>query len=490
MVFNLGHIIYDKYEIVDLIGSGGFGEVYKIKDLDSEDLKALKCLLPHLAEELPELEDMFDEEANASMKVKHQNVVQIFSLEETSFKNKEIKFFTMEYSEDGDLSSFLRKLDTYLSIDNLTEWMRQLLLGLGAINELIIHRDLKPENILLFGNLLKISDFGLSKYIEETTRTFTFKGWGTPQYMAPEIWENISPTHLVDQYSMGMIFYYMAILKHPFYPIPSGGNIFEYLRDSHLFKIPQHPRELNNELPEKLDSIIMRMIEKKPENRFSNVDDILGALETIEEEEKADVPIEFLEIAELAKESEQKVKVENLKRAEERKKREGESQKIRKIFSFYCEELISSYEKIVDLINEQIEPSEIEKSRSSNQPFYRAQYRFHNSYLKIHIEPVSEVNEIEDVLGWGYCTIHEYEDGFNLLLQRIKNSSYGKWWALFVQDNPLYDFAKHTKPHGLFTLDELNNALRGLHAFHIYQVKLREFDEAMFIELVKKLVSL
>ncbi len=490
MFFKIEHVINDKYKIIDLLGSGGFGEVYKIRDLASSEFKAMKCMIPDLAEEHPELIDMFVKEANATMKAQNQNVVQIFSIEETSCKNKKVKFFTMEYSKDGDLYSFLAYRDSYLSIDNLTEWMRQLLLGLRAINQFIIHRDLKPENILLFSNILKISDFGISKYIEETTRTFTFKGGGTHKYMAPEIWGNISPTPLVDQYSMGMIFYVLATLKHPFSPMPSDRDITEYLRDSHQFKIPQEPGELNSELPEKLNSIIMRMIEKKPESRYKNVDEILSALERIEDEEKTEVPVDLLEIAELAKKSEKKVKVEEMKRAKERKRQEVESLKIRNIFSFNCKELISGFEKIVDSINKQIEPTKIEKSKSSDESLCRAMYSFHGSHLKIHIEPVNKVNEVEDVLGWGYCTIHEYEDGFNLLLQRIKNSSFVKWWALYVQDNPLYNYARHTKPHGVLTLDELNNALRGLHALHIYQVNLREFNETMFIELVKKLVSL
>ncbi len=489
MIFSLGYIINEKYEILDLIGSGGFGEVYKVKAVDTNDILALKCLLPQIVAEQPELVDIFDDEANAAMQVAHTNVVEIYSNEETEYQGNKIKFFTMEYSDSGDLDEFLKRKETYISLENLKDWIKQLLSGLKAINEKLIHRDLKPQNILIFGNTLKISDFGLSRYIEESTRTLTFKGWGTPQYMAPEIWNDLTPTPHVDQYSMGMIFYVMATLKHPFSPMPSSGNIFEFLRDKHLFEIPQHPKVLNNELPRKLNSIIMRMIEKKPESRYSNVDIILDEIEVIEEKDKPDIPVELIEIAELAKESEHKIKVENLKRAEKRARREEESQNIKKIFNFHCEELLSSFDKVIDTINTQMEPTKIEKSKSSKQPFYSVKYSFQSRGIKIYIEQVYGVNEIEDVIGWGYCTVLEYQDGFNLLLQKIKNGTYGKWRAFFVQDNPLYDYAKHTKPHAVQSLDELNDALRGLHAFHIYQVELREFNESMFIDLVKKLVS-
>ena len=490
MLFNLGHIIDDRYEIIDLIGSGGFGEVYKTKDITLEDFNALKCLLPQIVEEQPELVEMFDEEANAAMQVEHPNVVRIFSIEESNFQNERVKYFTMEYSEDGDLGKFLRNQETYLTIEKLKDWINQLLLGLKAINKKLIHRDLKPGNVLLFGNSLKISDFGLSRYIEESTRTLTFKGGGTPQYMAPEVWEQASPTHLLDQYSMGMIFYVLATLQHPFSPIPSSVNTSEFLRDKHLFSTPQPPKELNAELPDKLSSIIMRMIEKRPTDRFSNLDDILNALENIEEEERADVSPEILEIAGIAKKSDQKIKEEGLRKAEQRKRQEEEAVKIRNTFDFHCKELISDFEKIIDYINEKIEPVKIVKRKGSDDSLYYFQCSFHKSLLVVHIEQVGGVDEVEDIIGWGYCYIHENEDGFNLLLQKSSKSSYGKWLALFTQDHPLYNYVKYKKPHGVLNLKELNNALRCIRVSGRYQSKLIEFNEGIFIELVKKLVSL
>jgi len=76
-----------------------------------------------------------------------------------------------------------------------------------------------------------------------------------------------------------------------------------------------------------------------------------------------------------------------------------------------------------------------------------------------------------------------------LLLQLAKNSSYAKWLALFVRDHALYKFAKHTNFHAVLELDKLNDAIRGLHAMHIYDVNLKELNDDMFYELVKKLVS-
>lgn len=491
MLFNISHVIDNKYKIIDWIGDGGFGEVYKIQDLISKDFKALKCLLPQFVEEHPELADLFDKEAKIAMQVDNKNVVKIFSTEKTAYRDNQVKFLTMEYAVDGDLDKYLKRQETYLSKEELFEWIKQLLLGLKAINKKLIHRDIKPKNILIFGNILKISDFGLSKFIEESTRTKTFKGMGTPLYMAPEFWENLDTTISVDQYSMGIVFYVLATLKHPFLPIPSNVDHNEFLKEKHLYTIPKQPKELNPELQKKLSSLIMRMIEKDPKNRYQNLDEILNSLENIQTPETQDLPPQLVEIAEVAQKSEQKIKKEELKRASERKKQEEESKKIQKIFDFHCKKLLTSFDKIIDTINIQIVPAKIEKFRIPKQPFpYKLEYNFHDSTLDIFIERIEGVNELSNIIGWGYCYIHYNEDGFNLLLQQSSNSSYAEWLSCTIKDHALWRSAKHMDPHAVKDIDRFNVALRGLHAMHLYVVDLKKFNESIFLDLVKKLVSL
>ena len=497
MIFEPGNIINEKYEIIDFIGEGGFGLVYKIKDLEVEEFRALKCLNPQLVEDCPDLISSFDREVNAIKQVNHENVVKIFSVEETEFEKNKVKFFTMEYTSEGNLSEFLKQQDTYLSEEKLLRWVTQLLLALTAINEKVIHRDIKPENILVFGENVKISDFGLSRFIEESTRTLTFKGLGTPLYMAPEIWENATPTISIDQYSMGLVFYFMSTLKHPFLPIPSEVNpneYHEYLRDCHLFVKPKEPIELNPRLPEKLNNIIIKMLEKEPISRFENPDKILSYLEEYDSISEQNIPSYIEEVVKIANKTIEKSEAEEKKKRLESKKREEEYRRRQDIFEFHCQKLISSFDGIVDNINRHIKNAntKIRKIEIISSPHsHMRQYTFCNKGLTVEIEKCPGVNEVPNIIAWGKCYIDAYEDGFNLLLQLKEDGPYATWLSCEVEGNSLYPTkARYLRPHAVLEFNELNDALRGLHATHRYIVDLKELDNKLFINLVKKLVSI
>ena len=493
MIFEPGNIINEKYEIIDFIGAGGFGVVYKIKDLEVEEFRALKCLDSRLVEVYPDLISSFDREVNAIKQVNHENVVKIFSVEEMEFENNKVKFFTMEYTSEGNLSKFLKQQDTYLSEEKLLRWVTQLLLALTAINEKVIHRDIKPENILVFGENVKISDFGLSRFIEESTRTLTFKGLGTPLYMAPEIWENATPTISIDQYSMGLVFYFMSTLKHPFLPIPSEVNPYEYLRNCHLFVKPKEPIELNPRLPKKLNNIIIKMLEKEPISRFENPDKILSYLEEYDSISEQNIPSYIEEVVKIANKTIEKSEAEEKKKRLESKKREEEYRRRQDIFEFHCQKLISSFDGIVDNINRHIKNAntKIRKIEIISSPHsHMRQYTFCNKGLTVEIEKCPGVNEVPNIIAWGKCYIDAYEDGFNLLLQLKEDGPYATWLSCEVQDNPVYSKARYLSPHAVLELDKLNDALRSLHAAHIYLVDLKELDNKLFINLVKKLMSI
>ena len=146
-----------------------------------------------------------------------------------------------------------------------------------AISKNLVHRDIKPENILIADGELKISDFGLSKMAGESTRTLTFKGYGTAKYVAPEAWKNDSNTIQMDIYSMGIVFYELATLQYP-YDISSIRDPLG-MRDVHLFQTVKAPSAINHDLPAIIIAIIMRMMEKSVHRRFNNWEDIIAALE-------------------------------------------------------------------------------------------------------------------------------------------------------------------------------------------------------------------
>lgn len=151
--------------------------------------------------------------------------------------------------------------------------------GMRDINKCIVHRDIKPANILITNQGLKITDFGLSKYIDEATRNLTFKGYGTKAYCAPEVWNNEKNTMLMDIYSMGIVFYELATLNYP-YEITMNNY-----SEAHLLKSIQPISKWNKNVPVGISLIITRMLEKLKSKRYQSWDKIIYDLENIKQDD-------------------------------------------------------------------------------------------------------------------------------------------------------------------------------------------------------------
>ncbi|GAG67389.1 unnamed protein product, partial [marine sediment metagenome] len=178
----------------------------------------------------------------------------------------------------------------YIENSVLILMFRQLINGMKAINNYLVHRDIKPLNILFNDNVLKITDFGLSKIANQSTRSSTFKGSGTYAYMAPEAWENKNNTIQMDIYSMGIVFYQLITFNYP-YKIDNGGDLIKNYRDAHMTKNPFRPEQYNSEISINLSQIIMKMLEKSVSDRFHNWKEIeeLLAIEIHEKEIDKDI---------------------------------------------------------------------------------------------------------------------------------------------------------------------------------------------------------
>ena len=139
--------------------------------------------------------------------------------------------------------------------------------GAQAINEKLIHRDIKPNNILIEGGKLKIGDFGISKFVDESTRLNTFKGGQHVAYMAPEGWQNQANTFKLDVYSVGLVFYQILSLKHPLAGKVADPSKFLEWEKVHLYEQCPDVRTFRDEVPVSISQLVSRMVSKRPGDR-------------------------------------------------------------------------------------------------------------------------------------------------------------------------------------------------------------------------------
>ena len=211
------------YEILEKIGAGGMGEVYRARDTTLDRDVALKVLPADRARD-PERHKRFDREAKVVAALKHPNIVTLYSVEEVD----DVHFITMELVEGRSLEELIP--DKGLSLNRFFELAIPLADAVGSAHgNGVTHRDLKPANIMLDGEgRLKVLDFGLAKLLEpevgSDTATITVEGsatgegrvLGTVAYMSPEQAEGKTVDHRSDIFSLGVVFYEMATGRRPF----------------------------------------------------------------------------------------------------------------------------------------------------------------------------------------------------------------------------------------------------------------------------------
>ena len=276
----LGH-----YRIVEKIGEGGMGEVYRAHDERLDRDVALKVLPIDVATD-PERLERFEREARAVAALSHPNIVTIFSVE----KANGVPFLTMELVAGKPLDRAIP--DGGLPIQRFTDLALQLAQGVSAAHrEGIVHRDIKPGNIMVTDDgFLKILDFGLAKLrdsgadsvagSEMATAFATEEGvvLGTPAYMAPEQAEGKAVDGRTDIFAIGAVFYEMLTGSRPF-----SGESRASLQAAILTSDPSSPRAIRPEIPKDLEAMVLRCLEKDPERRFSSAEELATALQAFAE---------------------------------------------------------------------------------------------------------------------------------------------------------------------------------------------------------------
>jgi serine/threonine protein kinase/tetratricopeptide (TPR) repeat protein len=268
-----GTLFADRYEIIEELGTGGMGRVYRVHDTKLNEEVALKFIKPEIAAEKRVVE-RFRNELKTARKITHPNVCRMHDLGEEG----KVLYITMEYVKGEDLKSVIHRMGV-LTVGKAVSIARQIAEGLTGAHKLgIVHRDLKPGNIMIDKEgQAKIMDFGIARSLAGGGTTAEGAIIGTPEYMSPEQVEGKEADQRSDIYALGIILFEMVTGRVPF----EGQTPFS-IANKQKSEPPPNPGKLNPQIPVELDRIILRSLEKAKEKRYQTTGELLADLATVE----------------------------------------------------------------------------------------------------------------------------------------------------------------------------------------------------------------
>lgn len=259
------------YEILGVLGAGGMGSVYKVRNVISDRVEAIKVLLPNLAEH-QDLKDRFLREIKTSASLEHTNI----SALRTAFQSGDMLLMVMEFVEGETLDQRMKHAP--LPMDESVRYVSQVLDALEyAHSRGVVHRDIKPQNVMITPKgTAKLLDFGIAKAANDKQLTMTGTALGSLYYMSPEQIRGEHVDARADLYSLGITLYELVTGKRPF-----GGDSGFAIMAEHLQKQPVPPVELDAKVPPALNAIILRVLAKNANDRFQNAAEFRAALRNI-----------------------------------------------------------------------------------------------------------------------------------------------------------------------------------------------------------------
>ena len=403
----------------------------------------------------------------------------------------------------GSLATLIKNAKEKIAESELLYMYSSLISGMKAINEKIIHRDIKPENILFKDGVLKIADFGLSKIIDEKTRTSSFKGWGTPKYIAPEAWVGKKNTIQMDIYSMGIMFYELLTLSYPFEPT----NPYDYSewQNVHLYSSPKQIGKLRSDTSPKLAQIILKMIEKEVSVRYKNWEEIESDLESLEISTEIDSTIARIVKKKMEKDEEQ------LKEKLEAEKKQKKREQFEKMIQFKIQkDIIDPLQVIIDEFNENYVHGKI-RIEKKGYP-YLFEYLVHllsGTMLILKIAPLHDEDCVKErviddygrriacremkrpvlnkknILAWGMLE-SQHGTGFNIVLLENQEDMYGDWYVLTNTNSAFATNHRRNVEPFAFKFEELDREIEYIGAIRVYNTKVEKLSINHFVEYIEK----
>ena len=273
----VGLVFDNRYRIEKVIGIGGMAIVFKATDLLMRRTVAVKILKDEAAADEQSVK-RFTNESRAVAMLSHPNIVNIYDVS----VRENIKYIVMEFVEGITLKSYMQHREV-LNLREIISYTTQILRALDhAHKKGIVHRDIKPQNIMLLKNgVIKVMDFGIAKLPNAETVTMTGKAIGTVCYISPELVSGQKIDSRSDLYSLGVMMYEMATGQLPFTAETPVSVALMQVNDE-----PAPPRSVNPHIPQGLEQIILRAMEKDPEERYQSAEDMLGHLLKLRENPK------------------------------------------------------------------------------------------------------------------------------------------------------------------------------------------------------------
>ena len=270
---NIGSTLAGRYHIIEELGEGGMGKVFKAVDKEIDEKVAIKVLKPEVASDEGTMA-RFRNELKLTRRISHRHICRLYDINEADG----VPYISMEYVSGEDLKSLVRRIGNF-TVGKAVVIARQTAEGLSEAHRLgVIHRDLKPQNIMIDREgSAKIMDFGIARSVRSKGLTDEGTIVGTPEYMAPEQVEGRKADHRADIYSLGIILFEMLTGKVPF-----EGETPLSVAVKQKTERPVDPRKINFQIPEEVSRIILKCLQKNPDKRYQNSSLLLNDLKEAE----------------------------------------------------------------------------------------------------------------------------------------------------------------------------------------------------------------